>query len=253
MIANPSVTACKICGAESLLYGVVDFAKSCADHTGARLPLSGVPVYYRRCRQCGFLFSDQFDAWSDDDFCRHIYNSGYVAVDPDYRGARAISNARLIGELFAGRLAGIPVIDYGGGNGVFADTLRRQGIDATTFDPVSRHWERPSCGAGLITAFEVLEHSATPQRTAADLASLLTEKGLILFSTLVQPEDFDRVGLGWWYVGPRNGHISIFSREALRLLFLRNGLRVASLSDGFHMAFQAVPPFAAHLFSPMRS
>ncbi len=146
-VVNASATACKICGADALLYGVVDFAKSCHDHTGTRLPLSGIPVYYRRCRQCRFVFSDQFASWSDDDFRQHVY----------------------------------------------------------------------------------LEHSSRPHDTVADLASFLAEEAVVVFSTLVQPEDFDTLGQDWWYVGPRNGHISIFSREALRLLFLRNGLQVVSL------------------------
>ena len=53
--------ACKICGGTTALYGVVDLNKSCEEHRGFRLPLAGIPVYYRRCAGCGFLFTDAFD------------------------------------------------------------------------------------------------------------------------------------------------------------------------------------------------
>jgi hypothetical protein len=68
---------CKICGAEAALYGVVDFHKSCAELSGVRLPLSGVPIYYRRCAVCDFLFTEAFDGWDHDQFKARIYNDGY--------------------------------------------------------------------------------------------------------------------------------------------------------------------------------
>jgi hypothetical protein len=81
-------TPCKICGGAAELYGVVDFHKSCAEADGVRLRLSGVPVYYRRCATCEFLFTDAFDDWSHDQFKAHIYNEGYLTVDPSYQTAR---------------------------------------------------------------------------------------------------------------------------------------------------------------------
>jgi 2-polyprenyl-6-hydroxyphenyl methylase/3-demethylubiquinone-9 3-methyltransferase len=71
--------------------------------------------------------------------------------------------------------------------------------------------------------------------------------GMILFSTLLQPQDFDKTRMAWWYVGPRNGHVSLFSRNALMLAFQRHGLATASFNDNLHMAFRAVPEFAKHL------
>ena len=62
---SAATSPCKICGGAAALYGVVDFHKSCVEVQGARLPLSGVPIYYRRCASCEFLFTDAFDGWSD--------------------------------------------------------------------------------------------------------------------------------------------------------------------------------------------
>ena len=35
-------------------------------------------------------------------------------------------------------------------------------------------------------------------------------KGMVLFSTLVQPADIETQKLRCWYAAPRNGHISLF-------------------------------------------
>jgi hypothetical protein len=42
--------------------------------------------------------------------------------------------------------------------------------------------------------------------------------------------------LNWWYAGPRNGHISLYSAEALRRLFATHGMTVQSYSAGLHCA-----------------
>jgi hypothetical protein len=53
--------------------------------------------------------------------------------------------------------------------------------------------------------------------------------------------------LSWWYVGPRNGHVSLYSRRALGLLFEKAGLRLVSFSELVHIAYRELPAFAAHL------
>ena len=85
---------CKICQQPTALFGVVDFNRCCEIPGGIKLPLTGTPVYYRRCGACGFLFTDAFDDWSDAEFKTNIYNAGYLAVDPDYAQARPRSQCR---------------------------------------------------------------------------------------------------------------------------------------------------------------
>jgi 2-polyprenyl-6-hydroxyphenyl methylase/3-demethylubiquinone-9 3-methyltransferase len=67
----------------------------------------------------------------------------------------------------------------------------------------------------------------------------------------VQPQDFNNYGLGWWYVGPRNGHVSIFSRQALAAAWGRHGYRTLSFNDSIHLAFRILPPFLTHLNKKM--
>jgi len=57
-----------------------------------------------------------------------------------------------------------------------------------------------------------------------------------LFSTLLQPDDMDKIGMRWWYIGPRNGHISLHSKKSLKLLWERYGCVVESVDEDVHMA-----------------
>jgi 2-polyprenyl-6-hydroxyphenyl methylase/3-demethylubiquinone-9 3-methyltransferase len=249
-VADPRPVACKICGAPSPLLGVVDFHKSCIEAQGRRLAVSGHPVYYRRCPQCAFVFTNAFDAWDWDAFSEHIYNNDYIVVDPDYVEQRPAGNAHLIANSFSDAKGSIQILDYGGGTGVLAARLRDQGFSATTYDPFSSFNELPSQKFDLISCFEVLEHAPFPEKTVATMVSLLKDPGAILFSTLVQPAEFDSVGLNWWYASPRNGHVSLYSTQALALLFRPYGMRVGSFSPDLHIAYAQIPPFAARLKLP---
>lgn len=60
------------------------------------LPLSGILVYYRRCVDCKFIFTDAFDDWTAEQFKAHIYNDGYKVVDPDYAETRPLANANMV-------------------------------------------------------------------------------------------------------------------------------------------------------------
>jgi SAM-dependent methyltransferase len=248
--ADPQPAACKVCGAASPLYGVVDFHKSCIEAQGRRLAISGRPIYYRRCQRCGFLFTTAFDQWNFDAFRQNIYNDDYGVVDPDYVEVRPVGNAAMIASTFAEARSSITILDYGGGSGLLAKRLQEQGFTAGTYDPFSEFRDLPTERFDLITCFEVMEHVPFPEKTVAQMISLLKKPGAILFSTLVQPANLDQMGLNWWYASPRNGHVSLYSKAALAHLFEPHGMRVASFSEVIHIAYAEVPAFAAHLKIP---
>ena len=67
-----------------------------------------------------------------------------------------------------------------------------------------------------MTCFETLEHLPDPLDGIAKIVECVAEPGAVFYSTLTQPDDFDKQGVSWWYVGPRNGHISIFTQAGAR-------------------------------------
>lgn len=245
----PPKTGCKCCGAPASLYGVVDFHKNCEERRNpGLLGVSGVPVYYHRCGRCGFLFTAAFDVFSEADFGREIYNEEYLLVDPDFPLARPQANAEMIAGFFAASKE-LRILDYGGGNGLLARLLRDKGFTRVeTYDPfVPDHAARPAGTYDLILCFEVVEHAPDPSATFRDIATLLDPAGMVIFSTLLQPADIDAHGVGWWYVAPRNGHVSLHSAESLNRVARPLGLNVGSFHEGLHVLFRELPAFAAHL------
>jgi Methyltransferase domain len=240
---------CKICGTPSSLYGVVDFNKPCSEFGTIHLPLCGVPVYYRRCARCAFLFTDAFDDWSPAQFKRHVYNDDYAIVDPDYAGTRPRSNADYVTQLWGKFKDRTAIFDYGGGSDVFCAALRAHGFPvAVSYDPmVPEHAQLPDRKFELITCFETLEHTPDPATTIERILACAADPGMIMYSTLVQPADFDQQGMTWWYVAPRNGHISIFSKQSLQLAWNRHGYNTVSLTDNIHFAFRTLPSYGTGL------
>jgi 2-polyprenyl-6-hydroxyphenyl methylase/3-demethylubiquinone-9 3-methyltransferase len=243
---SSAAISCKICGASAPLCGTVDFNRNCEIEGGITLPPVGIPVPYRRCTACGFLFTDAFDDWGEAAFKTHIYNAGYAAIDPDYAVTRPRANAEVAQQLAGAHKASVRVLDFGGGNDVLCSTLRAAGFAAAvTYDPFVAEFAKPPEGTfDLVTCFETLEHMPDPIAGIGAIVAYLAEPGLVLFSTLLQPGDFETLGLTWWYVGPRNGHVSMFSRQALALAWRRHGFQTASLNENLHIAFKTLPEFA---------
>ena len=232
-------TPCKCCGAPASLYGLLDFNKNCEIYRRNALGISGVPIYYHRCPECGFIFTTALDHFSNADFARHVYNDDYPLIDPDYQEARPKFNATLATRLLS-QAKPARILDYGGGNGTLAALLREAGFsDVTTYDPfVPQFAGKPQGLFDCVICFEVLEHSTDPSRTLADITAMLTETGIILLSTLLQPEDIDNHGLSWWYAAPRNAHVSLYSAASLETLARASGFQVHSLDQSYHVLFR---------------
>ncbi|WP_432723351.1 class I SAM-dependent methyltransferase [Jeongeupia wiesaeckerbachi] len=243
---------CPICASSCALLDVVDFNKSCEEARGKFLKLSGRPVYYVRCSECGYCFCPEICSWSMPEFDRHIYNSDYISIDPDYVEARPTANASILQSMFKDFPIHIKHLDYGGGNGLLSGLLKEKGWNSSTFDPyVTRNIAVDTIGRyDLITAFEVFEHVPDPNALMDNISQLVSDDGVILFSTLVSDGHIsDNKRLDWWYASPRNGHISLYTKNSLERLANKCGFKFGSFSDGFHMMFRNSPPWAAHFFS----
>ena len=243
--------SCPICNQASPPLDVVDFNKSCTEHKGDFLRLSGIAVYYYLCRGCGFCFAPGFSKWSLEEFEKNIYNPQYHQVDPDYESLRPEANAATLKKILAGKEEEIRHLDYGGGNGQLSDLLQQAKWDSISWDPFVDK-ERPVESLGrfnLITAYEVFEHVPDVNALMNNLDMLLSQDGIILFTTMISDGSIlaDK-RLTWWYASPRNGHISLFTRKSLGLLAETFNFRFGSFSNAFHVCSrQHVPAWASHL------
>jgi len=245
--AAKSIEPCKACDAEVRVLGLVDFAKWCTRDL-SQTPKTGVQIPYYGCRNCGLVFTTAFDHFTQEQWRTYVYNERYGEVDPDYQGTRPRNYAGLIVSNLP-EAKSLRVIDYGGGSGIFADTLAAQGwADVQTYDPfVSRFSSRPQHAADLVTAIEVLEHSPDPRATFREIASMMHESSILLATTLLAPFPLDERILDWWYVAPRNGHVTIHSRSSLQRLAAELGWRMSSSGDNIHAFWRQRPPWAARM------
>ncbi len=236
-------TSCKICKGPAPLYGVADFNKNCLEREKVFLPLLGEPVYYHQCESCRLIFSTAFDDWSAADFKAHIYNDDYVTVDPEYVEIRPRKLAGMVFN-FIKRGTNLKLLDYGGCEGKTAALLREKGIAATSWDPMAAAALPRESAFDVVTCFEVFEHTPQPVVTAEDALRFLKPQGVLLFSTLTA-EGMPPRHMDFWYIAPRNGHITIYSKAALKVLFESLGCTVHHFNDNVHMAYRQLPAWLA--------
>ncbi len=244
--------SCSICGGNCIPLDVVDFNKSCEETKGKFLRLSGVPVYYYLCNKCGFCFTPEFGKWNLKEFSEKIYNKKYIEVDPDYKTIRPEANATNLVNMFKGKEEYIKHLDYGGGNGLLSDLVKKLKWKSSSYDPFVNHdiSVEELGDFNLITAYEVFEHVPDINSLMSQLDLLLKDDGIILFSTLLSDGNIKpNHRLDWWYASPRNGHISLFSKNCLGILAKKYKFNTGSFSSGFHVFFrQQIPDWTAHLF-----
>src|SRR5262249_42152165 len=163
---------------------------------------------------------------------------------PDCVERRPAENARLIERLYGVEKSRLRHLDYGGGTGLLSKLLREQGWNSVSFDPFFDRGAKPeSLGRfNFITPLEVFDHVPGVRRLMADLAALLAEDGLIFFSTLLTDGHIaPGKPLEWWYAGPRNGHISLYSKKSLATLAGTQGFRVGNMNEVAHVMCRAIP------------
>ncbi len=172
--------------------------------------VSGIPVTYFRCLSCQCTFTDLIDDWTEEQVARYIYNEDYSLVDPGYVDQRPLDQANQMAEMLDG-CQNLNILDYGSGSGKFAKLMMERGFrSVTSYDPFSSP-RRPSGLFDLVTAFEVVEHAPNPLATFREMLDFLTPDGALLFSQTVQPDNIEDMRCGWWYAGPRNGHVTTYS------------------------------------------
>jgi 2-polyprenyl-6-hydroxyphenyl methylase/3-demethylubiquinone-9 3-methyltransferase len=203
---------CKVCASDAPLFDVVDFLKRCKTphDTPYNFGLSGIQVKYHRCICCDFLFTNLIDDWTSGEIARYIYNEDYILVDPEYQEDRPAVTAAFVAGLLDG-CQSLRILDYGSGSGKFAERMRERGFPSvTSYDPFS-YPRRPEGHFDLVTAFEVVEHAPRPIDTFAEMTDFMAADGALLVGQTIQPANIEEIRGAWWYLAPRNGHVSTYS------------------------------------------
>jgi len=124
------------------------------------------------------------------------------------------------------------------------ENLRTQGYELQGFDPYNLDFQKaPKNKFDLCVCFEVFKHCLSFANTQRNL-KFLKDQGILLFSTLLLPQNIETIRISWWYIVPRNGHISIYTACSLQKLTEQLGFTWTffSSNQNLHLIFKANNP-----------
>lgn len=173
-----------------------------------------ITVKYYTCNQCRCLQTEE-PYWLSEAY------SDPVRYTDTFAAHRCVSMSQVTYLIF--KLFGLTnrerLLDWGGGDGLLTRMLRDLGINAYCYDLYGKNLYAGGFNGNLddsydmVTAFEVLEHMASPANELQRIFSL--QPKVLLFSTCL----YYGQGKSWSYLAPYSGrHIFFFSRESLQIL-----------------------------------
>lgn len=196
-------SACRLCDAE------VNFAFR-------KLFLSKYSVALYECQACGSLQTES-PYWLEE-----AYSGAFSSFDSGIceRGIQlSIECTGFLNLLSINKQ--LSCLDFGGGNGLFATSMRSAGYRFFYYDRFEtpyygKPWALPAMPreyVPIVTAFEVFEHFPNPKEDIADIFSCSPE--LLIFTT----STYRRQNDDWPYIAAECGqHIFFYSDTALALL-----------------------------------
>lgn len=210
---------CKICGSDTH----VAFSLPKTKLTGHPIPNLPDDCDYYECNSCHYLFSTIHDNTDNT----NIYDDSYWDnQDPDWSG-RVNQTLRLV--LMAEKILNknpweLRILDFGCGMGTFLESARSQlqmqvwGTDIIK-PKFGIEWyvQKPARSIfDVVVSCEVLEHLPDPKGIIRQAMNYLVPGGVFAFQTAeYNPSVCKR---DWWYLGPANGHISLYSKQAFEEL-----------------------------------
>jgi len=215
---------CKICQGECKEAFTLPSSKL----TGHDIPDEPNDCIYWECIRCHFLFTDIHDDSNHGD----LYDEQYWETqDPDW-GGRVHQTLRLVmlgNMLLKKNPWELKILDFGCGMGEFVASAR----DGLQMEVWGTDIIKPKFGADyfipdlqtsqfdMIVACEVIEHLPFPIETMVKIKAALKKGGVFAFQTAYY--DPSVCGRDWWYIGPKNGHISLYGKKSFDEIFGKLG------------------------------
>lgn len=236
---------CKICNSKSDFFAETSI-------------LFKYNVKYFQCSNCLFIQTEE-PYWLDEAYSEAI---NYSDIGLLKRNIDLLNPTKAVIKLFFDKNG--KFLDYGAGYGIFVRLMRDGGFDFYWSDKYcnnlfAKEFEHVEHNKyDLLTAYEVFEHLVNP---IDEIIEMLKYSDNILFSTYILPHSNPKPG-EWWYFTPDHGqHISIYSKNSLRIIAEKFSLNFYSNNKNLHLFskkkisklfFGSVTfPYAAELISPI--
>ena len=180
----PGADVQAFCGGFSRPFDSLDFHKDCSPTNPVRLRLRRASTLdYRRCRDCGFIFTGFFNNWTPDEFATYVYNADYPRINSEHADIPA---GNVAPAAVPGRPSSAPRRRHRHPRlrlrPAFAERVAGHGFaNVTNYDAFSSP-ARPAGQFSLVTCFEVIEHTVSPRACLQDMASFLAPGGCIVIS-----------------------------------------------------------------------
>jgi SAM-dependent methyltransferase len=237
---------CNLCGSEEkqVLYANQDWQT-----------VAGDDYHLVQCSDCGLIYL--YPRPSVDEigrFYEELYPCYKQSVDSErhalirWARKRNLANRRKQVERASGRKTGA-VLDVGCATGLFLHEMKQAGWEARGVEPVASaaHYARevsgvdvfegyfqdapfPANSFDVITFWDVIEHTFSPQQELQRAAQLLKPGGTLIMN-IPNWNSLDRKALDAYWMGldpPR--HLYVFPRRAMERLIEKAGLRVVRWS-----------------------
>lgn len=226
--------------------------------------LNKYDIKYFNCGKCGFIQTE------DPYWLKEIYSDAIKQSDIGLlkRNIDLLNPTRAVIKFQFNKKG--KFVDYGAGYGIFVRMMRDAGFDFYWSDKYcdnlfAKDFEAADAKTAkakyeMLTAYEVFEHLEDPIQETEEM---LKYSDSIMFSTYLLPSHKPKPG-EWWYYGPDHGqHISIYTKQSLKILGGRFNLNLYSNDKSIHLLskrklngflFKALTfPYAANLISPVLS
>lgn len=201
----------------------------------SELVLNRYNVKYYQCTKCFFIQTEK-PFWLDEAYSNSMtkYDIGIL-----WRNKLMVSRLIIILRILFPKFK--KGLDFGGGYGIFVRMMRDNGFNFFLLDKYAPNLfankftleDEDLQKYDIVTCFEVLEHLENP---ILEIENMLLYSRNICFSTVLIPDREAISSKKWWYFLFDTGqHISLYSKESLKILAHKYGLNFYSNNVDFHL------------------